>query len=136
MIPARIQPLLDETRSLAELFTAAGKRVYLVGGIVRDQLVGRELGPDSDIDLTTDALPADTKRLISGWADAVWSQGERFGTIGCRKGDRIFEITTHRADAYLPESRKPAVVYAEAIDADLSRRDFTVNAMALALPDP
>ena len=89
-----------------------------------------------DIDLTTDALPKDTKRLVSGWADAVWTQGERFGTIGCQKDGRRFEITTHRAEVYVPDSRKPDVVYSDAIEADLSRRDFTINAMALALPDP
>ena len=70
---------------------------------------------------------------MAGWADAVWTQGERFGTIGCRKGGRDYEITTHRAEAYSPDSRKPEVVFADAIEADLSRRDFTVNAMALRL---
>jgi poly(A) polymerase len=89
-----------------------------------------------DIDLTTDALPAETKRLVQGWADSVWSQGERFGTIGCQTDGWTYEITTHRAEAYDPESRKPEVVFSDVIDADLSRRDFTVNAMALSLPDP
>ena len=73
---------------------------------------------------------------MSGWADAVWTQGERFGTIGCQKDGRRFEITTHRAEVYEPDSRKPDVVYSDAVEADLSRRDFTVNAMALALPEP
>ena len=73
---------------------------------------------------------------MADWADAVWTQGERFGTIGVKRGERSFEITTHRAEAYQPDSRKPAVVYSDAIEADLSRRDFTVNAMALTLPDP
>jgi poly(A) polymerase len=136
VIPERIQPILDETVPLAERFQADGKRIYLVGGIVRDLLMGRDLTDASDIDLTTDALPTDVKRLINGWADAVWTQGERFGTIGCRKGTRTFEITTHRAEAYSPDSRKPDVVYSDVIEADLSRRDFTVNAMALALPEP
>ncbi len=131
-----MQPILDETAPLAQRFQADGQRIYLVGGIVRDLLMGRDLTEASDIDLTTNARPADVKRLISGWADAVWTQGERFGTIGCRKGTRTFEITTHRAEAYSPDSRKPEVVYADDIEADLSRRDFTVNAMALALPDP
>src|SRR5207249_9686677 len=84
-----------------------------------------------DYDCTADALPADTKRILSGWEDAIWTPGERFGTIGARRGDRTFEITTHRTEVYEPGSRKPAVVYADAIEADLSRRDFTVNAMAL-----
>ena len=136
VIPERMQPIVDETAPLAERFQAGGHRIYLVGGIVRDLLMGRDLTEASDIDLTTNARPADVKRLISGWADAIWTQGERFGTIGCRKGTRTFEITTHRAEAYSPDSRKPEVVYAEDIEADLSRRDFTVNAMALALPDP
>jgi poly(A) polymerase len=89
-----------------------------------------------DIDLTTDALPAETKRLVKGWADSVWTQGERFGTIGCQTDGWTYEITTHRAEAYDPESRKPEVVFSDVIEADLSRRDFTVNAMALSLPDP
>jgi poly(A) polymerase len=137
MIPDRLRPVLDEARPLAERFAVAGHRLYLVGGIVRDLLVGREFPPgDRDIDLTTDARPEETKKLVAGWADAVWTQGERFGTIGCRRGSWDFEITTHRADAYSPDSRKPEVVFADAIDADLSRRDFTVNAMALSLPEP
>ena len=139
MIPARLQPILDETRPLADRFAADGKQIYLVGGIVRDLLLGDvDLRGDADvdIDLTTDARPSDTKRLLSGWADAVWTQGERFGTIGGQKDGRRFEITTHRAEVYVPDSRKPDVVYSDRIEADLSRRDFTINAMALALPDP
>jgi len=134
VIPDRLEPVLAELRPLADRFVAAGHQVYLVGGTVRDLLLGREI--TGDYDLTTDALPAETKRLLEGWADAVWTQGERFGTIGARKGDRSYEITTHRAEAYHPDSRKPDVEFADAIEADLSRRDFTVNAMALALPDP
>jgi poly(A) polymerase len=136
VIPARLQPILDEVRPLADRFERAGHRVYLVGGIVRDLFVGRELGDHLDIDLTTDARPAETKRIVGDWADAVWTQGERFGTIGLRKNGRDYEVTTHRAEAYTPDSRKPDVVFADAIEADLSRRDFTVNAMALRLPDP
>jgi poly(A) polymerase len=136
VIPERLQLILDHTRPLSERFDAAGKRVYLVGGVVRDLLVGRELAADRDIDLTTDALPAETKRIVSGWADAVWSQGERFGTIACRKDQWTFEITTHRAEAYDASSRKPDVAFSDAVEADLARRDFTVNAMALALPEP
>ena len=133
MIPARLQPIIDEAAPLAERFAAAGFTLYLVGGIVRDLLLGRELAGHLDIDLTTDARPEDTKRIVAGWADAVWTQGERFGTIGLKRGERAFEITTHRAEAYLPDSRKPEVVFADRIGADLSRRDFTVNAMAIDL---
>jgi poly(A) polymerase len=135
MIPERLRPILAETRPLAERFERAGFRIYLVGGIVRDLLLGRDLDRP-DIDLTTDARPEQTKAILAGWADTIWAQGERFGTIGARRGDRAFEITTHRAEAYQPESRKPDVRFSDRVETDLSRRDFTVNAMALALPEP
>ncbi len=130
MIPERLTPLLDAVRPLAERFDAAGHRLYLVGGVVRDLVLGR-LDPGSDLDLTTDARPEQTTQLVKGWADAAWDQGARFGTIGVRKGDLVVEITTHRAEAYDPDSRKPSVSYSEDVVEDLSRRDFTVNAMAL-----
>ena len=133
VIPERIAPLVAETAPLAQLFAAAGHQLYLVGGVVRDAILDR-LGPHHDLDLTTDAVPDEVEDLLRGWADATWAQGKRFGTIGARKGDRIFEITTHRAEAYVPDSRKPDVVFSRSIEADLSRRDFTVNAMALRLP--
>jgi poly(A) polymerase len=136
VIPDRWQPVIDEARPIAERFATAGKRIYLVGGIVRDLIAGHTLDDDLDLDFTTDALPTETKRIVAGWADAVWTQGERFGTIGAKKDGRIYEITTHRAEAYDPDSRKPEVVFADAIEADLARRDFTVNAMALSLPEP
>jgi poly(A) polymerase len=135
LIDEQLAPILELTRPLADRFDAADKRLYLVGGIVRDLLARRPLDR-ADIDLTTDARPSETKRLVAGWADAMWTQGERFGTIGVKRGAQAFEITTHRADAYQPDSRKPDVVYADAVEADLARRDFTVNAMALTLPDP
>ena len=135
MVPERLAPILEEVRPLADRFAGVGFRLYLVGGIVRDVVLGRELAAP-DIDLTTDARPDETKRVLAGWADAVWTQGERFGTIGARRGDVTFEITTHRAEAYAPDSRKPSVAFADDIEADLARRDFTVNAMALRLPDP
>ncbi|MGD0741968.1 MAG: CCA tRNA nucleotidyltransferase [Acidimicrobiales bacterium] len=139
MVPERVRPVVEETGELVARFVAAGKRIYVVGGTVRDIVAGppgggEPMGPDTDIDLTTDALPDEIELLIEGWAEAVWLQGKRFGTIGCRHAGRRFEITTHRADAYLPESRKPEVRFGDDIVADLSRRDFTVNAMALALP--
>lgn len=134
MIPERLKPIIDDVRPLADRFTAVGHHVYLVGGIVRDLVLGR-VSDDADLDLTTDARPDQTIAVLSGWADSVWSQGQAFGTIGARKGDTIYEITTHRAEAYREDSRKPHVVYADDVADDLSRRDFTVNAMALRLPD-
>ena len=134
MIPERVRPILDETKPLAERFRSAGHSVYLVGGTVRDLLLDRPLVGDYDI--TTDARPDQVKALISGWADAVWTQGERFGTIGAQVGERRYEITTHRSERYEQSSRKPEVEFGDTIEVDLSRRDFTVNAMALALPDP
>ncbi len=91
--------------------------------------------PAPDYDLTTDARPDEIERIVGGWADALWTQGKRFGTIGCRHGGRIYEITTHRAEVYRPDSRKPEVSFGDDIGADLSRRDFTVNALALKLPE-
>ncbi|HKY69195.1 MAG TPA: CCA tRNA nucleotidyltransferase [Acidimicrobiales bacterium] len=134
MIPERLNPVLAEVRPLADRFVAAGHDVYLVGGIVRDLVLGR-VRPGADLDLTTDARPEQTMRLLTGWADAVWTQGQAFGTIGARRGDTVFEVTTHRAEAYREDSRKPHVVYADDVVQDLARRDFTVNAMALRLPD-
>ncbi len=132
MVPERLQPLVEETRPLAERFAAAGFRLYLVGGVVRDAILDR-LGDGNDLDFTTDAPPDDIERILKPWADAVWLQGKRFGTIGAKKGERTYEVTTHRAEAYTPDSRKPDVRFSQSIEADLSRRDFTVNAMALRL---
>ncbi|MGQ0742875.1 MAG: CCA tRNA nucleotidyltransferase [Acidimicrobiales bacterium] len=135
MIPARLGPLLAETADVAARFIDAGHRLYLVGGSVRDALLGRSLD-EIDLDFTTDARPEEILAVISGWADSVWEQGRRFGTIGCARGGRTYEITTHRAEAYNPESRQPDVVFATDVVVDLSRRDFTVNAMALQLGHP
>ncbi len=134
MVPERLQPLVEETRPLAERFAAAGFTLYLVGGVVRDAILDR-LRPGNDLDFTTDATPDDIEAIVRPWADAVWLQGKRFGTIGAKLGERVFEITTHRAEAYAPDSRKPDVRFSDSIEADLSRRDFTVNAMALRLGD-
>ncbi|MGE0796542.1 MAG: CCA tRNA nucleotidyltransferase [Acidimicrobiia bacterium] len=137
MVPARVQAVIDEVGPLAARFADAGQRIYLVGGTVRDLLSGRDAA-DVDFDLTTDATPDRIESIVAGWADATWTQGKRFGTIGCRRDGRDYEITTHRAEVYVPDSRKPDVAFADAVEVDLSRRDFTVNAMALALgrPDP
>ena len=130
MIPDRFAPVLAELAPLVERFTRAGEAVYLVGGTVRDLLLG---DAPTDYDFTTPARPDRIKELLRGWAHAIWTQGERFGTIGARHGDRVYEITTHRAERYDAESRKPVVTFGDDIDEDLSRRDFTVNAMALRL---
>ena len=115
---------------LAELFREAGHRLYLVGGVVRNALmVGKETTPD--FDLTTDAPPDRIRDLVAGSADAVWLQGERFGTVGIRIGRHTLEITTHRSEAYLDDSRKPVVTFSKDLVEDLARRDFTVNAMAV-----
>lgn len=113
----------------AERLRAGGYELYFVGGIVRDLLLG--LGDFSDVDLTTDARPNAIKAAIEDSADALWTQGERFGTIGARIADHAFEITTHRAESYDEASRKPVVSFGDDLDTDLSRRDFTINAMAI-----
>jgi len=132
VIPDRFGPVLDEVAPLASAFAAAGHRLYVVGGTVRDLLLGdASFTTADDIDLTTSARPDEIKACLNGVADAVWTQGERFGTIGARIGDRVYEITTFRAESYTDDSRKPHVVYADDVETDLARRDFTVNAMAL-----
>jgi poly(A) polymerase len=116
---------------LAERFAAAGHSLALVGGPVRDLLIGR---PSPDLDLTTDARPDAVRELLKDWADAWWEVGIAFGTVGARKGDHVVEVTTYRDEIYRYESRKPEVTYGDTLEADLLRRDFTVNAMAVVLP--
>jgi poly(A) polymerase len=135
-IPERLRGLLDPEAPLQELarrFVANGHQIYLVGGSVRDALLGVAGG---DLDLTTDARPPVIESLVSGWAERVWLQGKAFGTIGCARGDLHLEITTFRSEIYRSESRKPEVTFADDLESDLSRRDFTVNAMAISLPEP
>ena len=116
---------------LGERFSAAGFETWLVGGSVRDQLIG---GGDGDLDIATDAKPSQMLPLLRGWADELWMQGVRFGTVGCQvKGERL-EITTYREEWYSEDSRKPEVLFAPDISSDLSRRDFTVNAIAVKIP--
>jgi poly(A) polymerase len=136
-VPERFRPYVEATEELGRRFAAAGRTLYLVGGSVRDALFPGPAGTviPHDLDLTTDALPAETERLVQGWADDIWTQGERFGTIGLRKGTQVYEITTHRAEVYVPDSRKPEVTFGDDLAVDLSRRDFTMNALALRLPD-
>lgn len=119
-----------ESTELANAFKAAGFKLALVGGPVRDAILGR-LG--NDLDFTTDAKPAQTKKILEGWADSVWEIGAEFGTIAARKGEIEVEITTYRSESYEPDSRKPDVKFGDNIEADLKRRDFTINAMALEL---
>jgi poly(A) polymerase len=125
----RIAPVIDE---LGRRFTAAGHTLALVGGPVRDAMLGRL---QSDLDFTTSARPEVTEQLLKGWADAIWDMGRAFGTIGARKGAWQVEITTYRSETYDPSSRKPEVDYGDSLVGDLGRRDFTVNAMALTVPE-
>ena len=118
-----------------ERFAAAGgRRLYVVGGAVRSLLGGSPLGENDDVDMTTDARPETIRRILTGWADTVWTQGERFGTVGCRREHRTVEITTHRAEVYVEGSRRPEVTYGSDLLADLTRRDFTIGAMAFQVP--
>ena len=131
--------LVAETASLAGEFTNAGKSLYLVGGIVRDTLLGR-VRAELDIDFTTNAEPDEIESIVRRSSPtALWTQGKRFGTIGATfvgpNGPRAVEITTHRAEQYHDDSRKPEVRFSTDITLDLSRRDFTVNAMAFDLRD-
>lgn len=133
----RVSPVADD---LARRFQEAGFSLALVGGSVRDALLGR-LG--NDLDFTTDARPEDVLKIVRPWADAVWEVGIAFGTVGAQKesqvGDAVqrfdIEVTTYRSEAYDRTSRKPEVSYGDSIEEDLVRRDFTVNAMAVALPE-
>lgn len=121
---------MREVAPLADAFVSAGRSLYLVGGIVRDLHLAMPL--DSlDFDLTTEARPDEIKRLVEPLSEAVWTQGEKFGTIGCQIDGRPYEITTFRAESYTDDSRKPDVQFGDDIEFDLSRRDFTVNAMAI-----
>jgi poly(A) polymerase len=126
-----IDPLAKE---LGDRFEAAGHELYLVGGVVRDLVIGR-LTPVTNFDFATDALPAETSRLLRGWAEAQYLVGVRFGTVGARRHGTLVEITTFREERYPEDERKPAVSFAKDIRTDLSRRDFTINAMAVRLPD-
>ncbi len=125
--------MLAEVQPVAARFIEAGYSIYLVGGVVRDLTLGAPMD-ELDFDLTTNARPDDIRRLVGPIADEIWAQGERFGTIGCRVAGREYEITTHRAEWYSDGSRKPQVVFGDEVEVDLSRRDFTINAMAIEIP--
>ena len=133
-IPSRLEPFFAADApavALSRRFAAAGKALYLVGGSVRDALLDREI---VDLDLATDARPDESKRLAADWADDLYLMGEAFGTVGAIRAGHRYEITTFRAEVYRDESRKPQVTFSNDLDEDLSRRDFTVNAMALRIP--
>lgn len=114
------------------LFAAAGHQLYLVGGSVRDLLLGR--GSGVDLDFATDASPEVVLELVRGWAHAVWTTGIAFGTVGLRRGEATLEVTTYRTEAYRESSRNPVVQPTGALESDLARRDFTVNALAVSVP--
>ena len=128
LLRASASPAVAE---LGDLFSRAGHALALVGGPVRDVFLG---GRPGDQDLTTDAVPEQVLAITRAWADKTWTIGIAFGTVGLRKGDEIFEITTYRSEAYGRTSRKPEVRYGTSLEADLERRDFTINAMAARLP--
>ena len=117
--------------NLASEFVSSGFRFFLVGGVVRDLFLGKR---SEDVDITTDASPEESDKVLQNWADVVWRQGERFGTIGARKGDVVVEVTTHRSEHYVDTSRKPRVAFSKSVLDDLRRRDFTINSMAIEMP--
>lgn len=119
-------------RELGARFAAAGHELYLVGGTVRDLLLGREA---PDFDFATSAHPHEITRILRGWADRQYLVGVRFGTVGALKDEQLLEITTFREEVYAQEHRKPAVTFGKDVQVDLSRRDFSINAMAVRLPD-
>jgi len=119
-----------EATELASLFKSAGYKLALVGGPVRDAILGR-LG--NDLDFTTDAHPKDCEKILNKWADSVWDIGAAFGTVAGKKGEITVEVTTYRSESYDSSSRKPNVEFGKTIEGDLARRDFTINAMALEL---
>ncbi|MBS4753175.1 CCA tRNA nucleotidyltransferase [Nocardioides sp. zg-ZUI104] len=124
----RIGEVIDD---LGAAFAEAGHELALVGGPVRDAMLGRR---SNDLDFTTSARPEQSERILRAWGDAWWDMGRAFGTIGARKGEWVVEVTTYRSEAYDPDSRKPEVEYGDSLAGDLGRRDFTVNAMAIRLP--
>ena len=135
MIPPRLDFLTEPDlppAQLAELFGRAGHEIYLVGGSVRDAFLDRPL---VDFDFATEARPQEVAKLLKGWADVVYEVGAAFGTVAARKDGRTVEVTTYRSEVYRDHTRKPAVTYSDDIRTDLGRRDFTVNAIALSLPD-
>jgi len=128
---ALLRERVPEVGPIGRLFVRHGHELALVGGPVRDVFRGEQ---PHDFDLTTDATPEEILDIVAGWADATWTVGIAFGTVGLRKDGSVFEITTYRSEQYRASSRKPDVRYGRSLEEDLSRRDFTVNAMAARLP--
>jgi poly(A) polymerase len=128
---ALLREQVPAAAGIGRLFARHGRQIALVGGSVRDVFLGQRPG---DLDLTTDATPDEVLAIVDGWADRVWTIGIEFGTVGVRKKDTIFEITTYRSEHYQRTSRKPGVRFGRSLEEDLARRDFTVNAMAARLP--
>ncbi|HEX6131456.1 MAG TPA: CCA tRNA nucleotidyltransferase [Actinomycetota bacterium] len=126
-------PVPEIANELGARFEAAGHELHLVGGNVRDLILGRDAA-GRDLDFCTDAHPPETTRVLRGWADRRYLVGVRFGTVGAVKDGHRIEITTYRQEAYAEEHRKPAVTYGHDVETDLSRRDFTINAMAVRVP--
>ena len=125
-----LDPDADILRGLGAVFAGAGYELYLVGGSVRDAILGR---PRPDFDFATEADPDEVQQIVRPWADAMWDIGIRFGTVGAAKGEHLIEITTFRSDTYDQVSRHPDVRFGTRIDEDLRRRDFTANAMAVRI---
>ena len=128
-----LQTIIQQVDEVRRTFESAGKKIYLVGGIVRDLYGNATNIQNLDIDLTTNATPEEIKAIIKPIADNLWLSGEKFGTIGAHVNGKTIEITTHRSESYLSDSRKPIVEFSQQIEEDLSRRDFTVNSMAIDL---
>ena len=118
-------------KELGELFAKNGFEISLVGGPVRDAVLGKTV---KDLDLTTNAKPDEIQKCLKPWADSIWDVGIKFGTVGAKLNDYVFEITTYRTEQYEDTSRKPSVEFGKTLEEDLARRDFTINAMALRLP--
>ena len=128
-----LQTIIQQVDEVRRAFESADKKIYLVGGIVRDLYGNATNIQNLDIDLTTNATPEEIKAIIKPIADNLWLSGEKFGTIGAHVNGKTIEITTHRSESYLSDSRKPIVEFSQQIEEDLSRRDFTVNSMAIDL---
>jgi poly(A) polymerase len=122
----------DLLKELGEKFSKNGFEISLVGGPVRDAVLGKLV---KDLDLTTNAKPEEIQKCLKGWADSIWDVGIKFGTVGAKVKDYVFEITTYRTEQYEDTSRKPSVEFGKTLEEDLARRDFTINAMALRLPN-